>query len=244
VARRRTHGVDVMRKDSKRQMGSKLLRRVIIILSGTLFAVYAAYNLFIVVKDGTTLSAEGMFISIVVALLFAVFAFFGWTAGVAQDKPLFSVIRRIFFLVALLAVFLLKLRMAWQVADYFDPSLPYTVLYTVSYVLTQLALLLLLVFYFFILNNYEQFPRASVLLPLTSLLLFVCSFVLEIILFFAFGIITEASPLRTLVIRPVFYLGFIGLSVYFLIPAPVSQEQDGYTNIGSDDTFIDGNVYE
>lgn len=238
-----------MDKDKKMVVFKNVLRRVLIILSGVLFAVYAAYNLFIVVRNGNALSEEGMFISMAVALLFVVLALFAWSAGVTPDKPLVLILRHVAFIIALSALFLLKLRMVWQVVEFFDPALPYTVLYAVSYALMQLAILMLLVFYIFIVKSYEQFPRASVLLPLAAMLLFVCGFVLEIILFFAFGVGVEDSPLRTMVIRPIFYFGFISLSAYFWIPAPIVEEgdtdlNDGYINPDSNVTFIDGNVYE
>jgi hypothetical protein len=89
-------------------------------------------------------------------------------------------------------------------------------MYAASYIMTQLALVVLLFYYAFIVRRLPFFPRASVILPLISLILFVCSFILELILFVFFGLYTEASPLRTAVSLPFFYLGFISLSAYFL----------------------------
>ena len=190
-------------------------------LTGLLFSAYSAYNVFVVVRDGKRgLSPEGILISIVVALIFAVFAGFLWTwqAGVKAKDMRFLMIRRTTFIIALLAVFALKLRMAGKVIAYLDFSKIHTVVYGAAYLMTQAALLLLIVYYVFILKMLPLYPKASVILPAIAMVLFLCSLILEAILFFAYGIGLEASPLRTIVSRPVFYLGFIGLCVYFLIP--------------------------
>ena len=81
-----------------------------------------------------------------------------------------------------------------------------------------LALVILFVYYAFIRTNLTFFKKSSVLLPLSAIVLLLGSLVLEVILFFGFRVMVEANVLRTLVIRPVFYLGFIGLAVFFLFP--------------------------
>ena len=179
---------------------------------------------FIAVRDGKRgLSSQGILISIVVALMFAVLAGFVWTAGVKMKDMRFQIARRTAFIIALLAVFALKLRMAGEVIAYLDFSKIYTVLYGGAYFMTQAALLLLIIYYVFILKNLPFYPRASVSLPTIAIILFLCSLILEAILFFVYGIGPEANTLRTLVMRPVFYLGFICLSLYFLFTPQFSE---------------------
>ena len=95
-------------------------------------------------------------------------------------------------------------------------------------VITLAALLILFVYYAFILRNLPLHPKMSVILPVAVIIGFVGCVVCEALLFFGFGFGLEASPLRTLVIRPVFYLGFIGLCVYFLFPPPLMEDQIDY----------------
>ena len=200
------------------------LRQLNVKLTGILFSVYSAYNLLVAVRDGKRgLSSEGILISIVVALMFAVFTVFVNTIGVKTNDMRFLIARRIAFIIALLVVFALKLRMAVEVIAYLDFSKIHTVLYGGAYFLTQAALLLLIIFYVFILKALPFYPRASVILPTIAIILFLCSLVLEMILFFVYGIGLEANTLRTLVMRPVFYLGFICLSLYFLFPPQLSE---------------------
>ena len=78
--------------------------------------------------------------------------------------------------------------------------------------------------YTFFLRRLPLFPRAVVFLPLIALILFALSLIIEIILFFAYRMLLEDSVLRTVVIRPVFYLGFIGLSAHFLFPPEIVDE--------------------
>lgn len=205
------------------------LRRIIIILTGLCFAVYAAYNVFVLIKDGGSLPTAGIIISGLVAFLFAVLSIFAFTSDMRLNTPedddiRLLAVRRIFFGGVLVAVWLLKLRMAGQVAAYVDVSMPHTILYAGAYVATQLALLALFVLFVFILPKRPFFPRLCVLLPLLALLLFVAGFVCDTLLFFGFHVMVEASPLRTMLVRPVFYLGFIGLSLYFLLPPPMPSE--------------------
>ena len=200
------------------------LRQLNVKLTGILFSVYSAYNLLVAVRDGKRgLSSEGILISIVVALMFAVFTVFVNTIGVKTNDMRFLIARRIAFIIALLVVFALKLRMAVEVIAYLDFSKIHTVLYGGAYFLTQAALLLLIIFYVFIIKALPFYPRASVILPTIAIILFLCSLVLEMILFFVYGICLEANTLRTLVMRPVFYLGFICLSLYFLFPPQLSE---------------------
>lgn len=193
-------------------------RRFLITMTDTMFAAYAVYNIFILIKDGKRLSLEGKFISVVLALIFAVFAFFVWTAGVNQKSIRFMAVRRILFIVALVTVLLIKLRMIGSVIDYIDSSYPETVLYGLAYFTSLSAMLILNVYYLFILRDLPSFPKASVLLPVSAIILFAISLIVEFIVFFVFNIGIEESALRNIVMRPVFYLGFIGLSAFFLYP--------------------------
>ena len=102
-----------------------------------------------------------------------------------------------------------------------DFSKDYTILYGVSYFLTLAALLIVFVYYTFIIKNLPYHPKASVILPVFAMMMFLFCLVLEIILFAACKMLVEANPLRTAVIRPVFYLGFIFLCIYFLFPLEI-----------------------
>ena len=199
------------------------VRRLIVILTGILFLVYASYNIFVIVKDIRSMTVFGVLIGMLVAVRFAVLAVFVWTAGIQSVKLGFLKKRVAWFIITILALFALKLRMAGEVFAYLDFTKPPTVFYVISYFLTLEAFLVLFVYYAFILKRRPLFPRAAVLLPVIAVFLFLCSFALEAVLFFAYGVITEANPFRTMIIRPVFYLGFIGLSASFLFPPPLPE---------------------
>ena len=192
-------------------------RRLTTMLTGRLFAAYAAYNVFVIIRDGSSLSAEAIFISAFVALLFGTLTGFVWSSDVI--RPLSVMIRRTSFILVLIAVFALKLRMAGRVIDYVDSTKTYTVLYGGSYVLTMAGLVSLFIYFLFVSESIPLYPRASILLPISAILFFAGSFALEIMLFFGYNIGLEPSALRTIVIRPIFYLGFIGLSAFFLFPS-------------------------
>ena len=218
-------------------MKQKLTPKWLIIkLTGLLFAAYSAYNVFIIIRDNSILTKQAIFISSAVALTFAVLAAYALTFGVLKDNPQFLTIRRITFIIALWMAFLLKLRMAGKVIAYFDITKPYTVLYCAAYGATQAALLILLVYSMFIRKAFLYFPKSRVILPVLALTLFLCSLILEAILFFAYGIGLEANLLRTAVMRPVFYLGLIGLSVYFLFLPKVNT--DLYPSSADDDFIV------
>ena len=200
------------------------LRQLNVMLTGLLFAAYSAYNVFVAIRDGMRgLSSEGIIISLVVALMFAVLAGFVWTSELKTDDIRILIVRRTAFIIALFTIFSLKLRMVGRVIAYLDFSQANTVLYGGAYIMTQAALLLLLIYYVFILKRLPLYPRASVIIPIIAIILFLCSLILEAILFFLYGIGLEANMLRSAVMRPVFYLGFICLSRYFLFPPQLEK---------------------
>ena len=217
-----------------------ILRILIILFSGFMFAAYSAYNVFIIIKDIKELPVLGIIISVIVALMFAVLAVFSWTtvplsvisvstgdkfAGLYKMTDIrFLMIRSLAFNIAMLVIFLLKLRLVSQVIAFLDFTKLPTVLYAAAYLATLIALLLLFVYYAFIVKRLPLFPKAAFSLPLSALILFVCGLAVEAVLFFVFGIGIEESLLRTVIMRPVFYLGFIGLSAYFLIPSPLAKQ--------------------
>ncbi|MBQ1899177.1 MAG: hypothetical protein II163_08430 [Ruminococcus sp.] len=99
-------------------------------LTGFLFAVYSVYNVFIIFRDRSSMPSEGVLISAVVALAFAILAAFMWTAGIKGKKyVIFMKIRRATFLVALLVLIVLKVRLISRIINYFDATVFYTYLY-------------------------------------------------------------------------------------------------------------------
>lgn len=205
-----------------------LLQRLIMVLTGFLFAVYAAYNVFVIVRDSRRgLSNEGKLISGAVALMFALLAVFVWTGNTKTKNIRWLKVRRVSLIIALGVILLLKLRMVVKVIDYLDFSQAHTILYGAAYLMTVAALLLLFIYFVFILKKLPFHPRAAVALPTVAMILFLLSLAIETILFFVYGIGMEANVIRTIVIRPVFYLGFVGLCVYFLMPsAPVQTKSE------------------
>ena len=193
-------------------------QRVIICLTGVLFAAYAAYYVFVFFRDSSSLNIREKFISVLVAVMFSLLAFYALSHAVKRKKgPLFLIVRKAFFIIALLALLWLKLRMLPMIAAYWEPAKPYTVMYDIAYFLTVGGLLLLLFYYVIIRKRALFLPRTAVILPAAAAFCFLCSFLLDAILFFAFHVLFEANLLRT-VVRPVFYLSFIGLSAYFMYP--------------------------
>ena len=134
------------------------------------------------------------------------------------------IVRRTSFIIAMLVIIALKLRLVIQVINYMDYTRFDTVLYGVSYFLMLLALMILFFYYVFILNRLPFFPRAGVILPRTAIVLFLLSLIAEQILFYVYGIGLEANAMRSMVIQPVFYLGFIGLSLHFLYPVQLTKK--------------------
>ena len=193
-------------------------RWVIIKLTGLIFAAYAAYNVYLIVKEHSDMSSEGIFLSVVVAVLFAVLVIFSWTSEITDIRfILFRMIRRISFIIAMLLIFALRLRIAHSVIDYIDTYELQTILNAAAFFSTQAALLLLIICYTFF-RRRLLYQKTVLLLTVFALALLLISFFLEAVLYYHYGIGLEATQLRTRVIRPIFYSGFIGLAVYFLFP--------------------------
>ena len=200
------------------------LKKLITVLTGLMFAVYAAYNVFVIIRGRSYLPAIGLVILAAVAVLFAILSAYLFTSLIVSDDIRFLMLRSTMYIVSLFFIFVLKLRMVVKVIDFFDVSHPETILYGCAYFFTLAAMVILFLYYTFFLRRLPLFPRAVVFLPLIALILFALSLIIEIILFFAYRMLLEDSVLRTVVIRPVFYLGFIGLSAHFLFPPEIVDE--------------------
>lgn len=165
-------------------MKEKLTPRWFIIkLTGILFAIYSAYNIFLIVRDGSAMPPVGIFISALVSLLFALLAAFAWTSEVKNVR--FMMIRKTVMIIVLLTIFALKLRLVNRVMALLDFSKTQNVLYVAAYFLTLAALLILFVYYAFILRNLPLHPKMSVILPVAVIIGFVGCVVCEALLFLA-----------------------------------------------------------
>ncbi len=204
------------------------LRLFVVRLTAIMFAAYSAFYIFVLVRDLKQASLQELLIEALVSLLFALLSAFAWTSEVSNLK--FIRVRRIVFIIALLGVVLLKLRLTGSVIAFLDFTGEYAflfALYGAAFFMTLMALIILIVYYTFIRRNIRLYPKLSVILPLSAMILFILSFVAEILLFVIYRFGLEDNMIRTLFSRPVFYLGFIGLSAYFLYP-PRVQETAGY----------------
>ena len=211
------------------KMGKKQkLRLFIVRLTGILSAAYSAYYIFVIVRDIRRSSLQGLIIDALVSLLFALLAGFAFTSEVNNLK--FIKVRRITFIITLLVIVLLKLRLTGRVFAFLDFTNEYALLvalYGAAFFMTLIALVVLLVYYTFIRSNMPLYPKVSVIMPLSAMILFLLSFVAEILLLVIYHLGLETNMIRTVVSRPLFYLCFIGLSAYFLYP-PRIEETSGY----------------
>ncbi len=219
-----------MEQEQKTNPKQKIIKR-----TGILFALYAAYNIFVLIRDNAVIGIEGRLISALVAMLFGVLTAFAWTADV--QNIVIIMVRKAAFITAMITIVALKLRMAGKVIMYLDFKRLNTILYGASYFLFILALIILVVYYAFILKNLPLYPIASLLLPGLAMVFFIVCFVLDAVFFFVFNIPLEANWLRTVVMRPIFYLSFISLSVYFLFPPMVVSEEE--VNVDPDGELAD-----
>lgn len=202
----------------------KFFKRLVIILTGILFLVYSAYNVFIIFRDRKEIPLEGIIVSAVVAVLFAILSVFSFSSLVNSTNIRFLMARSTTLIITLLIIIGLKVRIVGKIIAYIDFSQLHTVIFGASYFLTLLGMMVLFFHYSFILKGLPLFPRASVIFPLAAIILFALSLGLEAVLFFVYRIDLEANTLRTIVIRPVFYFGLIGLSAYFLFPPDVEEQ--------------------
>ncbi len=111
------------------------LKKLNVTLTALLFALYSLYNILIIYKDKASLSSQAILISVIVALMYLVFTGFVVTAGVETKNIRFLIGRRVAFIIALITVFLLKLRMSGQVIAYLDFTKLHTVLYGCAYLM-------------------------------------------------------------------------------------------------------------
>ena len=206
---------------------------MLIKLTGLLFAAYSAFYVFVVIRDTKIYNTYEKVICALVVLLFAVLAGFAFTSEAKNMK--FLTIRRVVMLVDLVTAFVIKLFVAGRVFATLDITKLETIFYVGAYLFTQLALLIILLYYALIRKSLPVFPKASVILLITSAAFLLISLVFEALLFFIYNVGLEGNAIRTLVSRPILYFGFIGLSLSFLYPP---QVKDPMVFITPDDSEI------
>ena len=107
--------------------------------------------------------------------------------------------------------------------EFLNPEYDFTVIYGVSYLLTLLGILDLTIYYI-IIRKRNPFKRwVTVVFMVIAMVFFVAGLVLEGILLFKYNIGMEPNKLCTLITRPIFYMSFVGLCVYFLFPPPPNE---------------------
>lgn len=94
------------------------LKKLITVLTGLMFAVYAAYNVFVIIRGRSYLPAIGLVILAAVAVLFAILSAYLFTSLIVSDDIRFLMLRSTMFIVSLFFIFVLKLRMVVKVIDF------------------------------------------------------------------------------------------------------------------------------
>lgn len=149
----------------------------------------------VVIRDTKIYNTYEKVICALVVLLFAVLAGFAFTSEAKNMK--FLTIRRGVMLVDLVTVFVIKLFVAGRVFATLDITKLETIFYVGAYLLTQLALLIILLYYALIRKSLPVFPKASVILLITSAAFLLISLVFEALLFFIYNVGLEGNAIRT-----------------------------------------------
>lgn len=194
-----------------------MIKKIIVFLTATMFALYLEYHIFLAVQlsgKGNAINMVIRFIGIIVFLLISVASFF-----MLIPHPLFLLMHRLLMLTGLTVNFIVKLLSVVILLKGLNFSSVPSVLNIAVFALSQIALFLLLQFFVILPRSLEKksFKSFTVITMSNVIALYSLCLLMECVIVLKYHANIELNILLTLISRLLYYLGFIGLSGYFLL---------------------------
>lgn len=155
-------------------------------------------------------------------------------------KPVFRILRTVLMIAGLFFNFVVRLINAGAIFGRLDFSYAPSVLNGAVYVFSQLAVLLLLVYYLVFRHNKKLKSKRSIAIALMSLVivLYVACFVMECVLLMKYRMNIDLSRKFTVISRLLYCLSFVGIAVNFMLPVQEIEAPDDLMDQPTDDELL------
>ena len=189
------------------------------VVTALLFLFFTAYQLFLLSEIFS--NTVGRLIGIIIFLLITISSFMA-----LSTVPVIRLIRSVLLTIGLLANFGLKLLNARMFFRSLDFSVPPTVLNCLVFVLSELAILILIVYYAVLrrIPAVNEKRRVVTALMAVVILLYLACLVMESILLIKYRVNIELTRKFTLLSRFLYCFGFVGMALSFTMPIPVNTQ--------------------
>lgn len=190
------------------------------LLTATSFALFTLYQIVLSVQIDT--NRLGRMFGIGLYLLITVASFLD-----LSEKYSVWMVHSVLLVTGLLLLFAMRLINLPSMIGSMKPSDPASVLNGIVYILSQIGTLVLAGGYLMLRADLEpkQMRRLEIVLMIVAIVLYVSCYVMECVLLIKYRVNIDLSRKMTLISRTLFYFGYIGTSINFILPAPKRNEK-------------------
>lgn len=210
------------------------IRTFINIVTATAFLLFSAYHIYLFTQ--ITASRPGRLLGIISFLCLAFAA-----VSTMIPKPAFRILRTVLMIGGLALNFIIRLFNAGVIFGRLDFANIPSVLNCAIYVFSQLAELLLLVYYVFFRHNPKLNSKRGLVIFLMTfvILLYAACLVMECVLLMKYRMNIDLSRKFTVISRFLYFIGFAGIAVNFMLPVhKVSKSNDFMNQPPEDDDLL------
>ncbi len=218
----------------KEILKSNKIRVGICLATALVFALFIAYHLYLFVLFD--MSQIGRLIGIGSYVLFVAASILAMVS-----RAPFIQIGSVLMIIGLSLNFIIRLLNAGTILGRLDFAYVPTVLNAAVYLLQQLAVLILLVYYLVFRHNPRFKTKRTFVIILMSAVavMYIGSLVMECVLLLKYRMNIDAGKWMTVCSRLLYCLGFLGIAVRFMLPGPeMKQEEDFGNPEQEDDEFL------
>ena len=204
----------------------KPVKTTVRILTGLSFLLFIAYQLFLMMQLPE--QRFGRLIGIILYLFITVASFFA-----LSHNRVIRVLRSVFFLSGFIALFLIKLLNLFPLFGSLDFSNTPSVLNCAVYVATQIGTLIFVLYYLIIRTNkkIKNKKKITAVLMFFVIALYVSTLLMECVMIIKYRVNIDLSGLSTVISRFIYFFGFVGTAVSFMLPSTkVQSSTEQYIN--------------
>ena len=206
------------------------MKTILKLIPALMFSLYTVYHIILLAHlAGTDANANlsGRITGIVIVLIISVAS---WLAFI--PKRSIRTVRTIMLSGALALTFILKIFNAEGIFKRLDFANIPSVLNCAVYILSQLAVLILLIYYILFRHNkkLEKMRKLIIALLSAAAILYALCLIMECVMLIKYRVNIDLSLKYTLASRFLYYFGFIGMAVSFMRPRDKIYNPDEYYN--------------
>ena len=202
----------------KKDIRNNKIRNFVNLFTALMFTLLTSYQIYLLVQISQ--NRTGRILGIISFALITIATFFALV-----PRKGFSIMRTVLLIAGLSLNIIIKIFNASAMFGMLDFAYTPTVLNCAVYVLSQAAELLLLLYYLVFRHNKKlsRMRKLACVAMSAVVLLYLSCLIMEIVLMIRYGWNIDLSLKYTIASRFLYFFGFAGIAVSFMLPVPQSQ---------------------